>query len=191
MFDVRNGKTFEKLNDAGKVLVEIKAKKPTIIILLVALAIIFTLGINGYTENKLANKEDRIIELQLEQAKHEFRLDLKSFPEDKRLREINDLNTFFEPTEQTFKLLKRWEIVHQVDPNYPYPKNEIEEQDWMGMHYFLYGDLDDEEGAAKADMIYDKNNTIDRDVYDYIGTGDASSDHPIVQEVEKRIESNE
>lgn len=40
-------------------------------------------------------------------------------------------------------------------------------------------------------MIYDVENNIDREVYDYIGTGDASSDHPVIQVVEKRIKSNE
>ena len=148
-------------------------KKPVIIILsIIVLVVIVIIGVNTY------------------QAKNEFRLGLKDFPEDKRLSEIDDLNTLLEPNEQTFKLLKRWELVHQVEPDYPYPATEIEEQDWMGMNYFLYGDLDDEDGAAKAEMIYDENNNIDRDVYDYIGTGDASSDHPVIQEVEKRIENN-
>lgn len=166
-------------------------QKPVIIILAIALVIIVIIGVKTYQAKKAADKEDRQIELQLEQAKNEFRLKLISFPEDKRLSEIDDLNTLLEPTEQTYKLLKRWEIVHQVDPDYPYPENEIVEQDWMGMNYFLYGYLDDEDGAAKADMIYDENNNIDRDVYDYIGTGDTSSDHPVIQEVEKRIEGNE
>lgn len=153
-------------------MINVKTRKKPAIIILPIIALIVIIGVNIY------------------QAKNEFRLDLKSFPEDKRLSEIDDLNTLLEPNEQTFKLLKRWELVHQVDPDYPYPATEIEEQDWMGMNYFLYGDLDDEDGAAKAEMIYDENNNIDRDVYDYIGTGDASSDHPVIQEVEKRMESN-
>jgi hypothetical protein len=176
-----------------KELVKIKIRTRNVIILLsvVALVMIVTLGINNYKAKQIAKIEDHISELKLKQAKFEFRLELQSFPDDKQLSEIEDLNTLLEPTKQTFKLLERWEIAHQVDPDYPYPADEINKQDWMGMNYFLYGDLDDEDGGAKAKMIYDENMNIDRDVYDYIGTGDASSDHPVVQEVEKRIKGTE
>lgn len=114
-------------------------------------------------------------------------LKLQGFPDDQRLSDIEDLNTLLEPTKQTLNILKRWEVVHQIDPDYPYPETEIEEQDWMGINQFLYGDFDDEEGGAKAKMVYDENKNIDNDVYEYI-MANLSSDHPVVQEAEERIE---
>lgn len=46
--------------------------------------------VNAYQAIKAADKEERMIELQLEQAKGEFRLEIQYITEYKRLREIED-----------------------------------------------------------------------------------------------------
>ncbi len=175
-----------------KVLVKMTNKKKAIIIILsvIFIAAIVTLGLNIYKAKKLADMEDRIIQLRLEQNEIEFELELQDIPNNERLSDIENLNILFEPTEETYEILKRWEIVHHIDPDYPYPATEIEEQDWMGLNYFLYGDLDDEEGAAKAEMNYDENNNIDSDVLDYI-MSDIESNHPVVEEAIKQMNSEE
>src|SRR5699024_3365273 len=145
------------------------------------LAVIITLGLNSYKAKKIADMEDRMIQLTLKQTAIDLDLEQKSFPDNERLSDVENLNELLIPTKKTYKLLKRWEIVHHIDPDYPYPATEIEEQDWMGINYFLYGDLDDEEGAAKAEMHYDENNNIDSDVLDYI-MADIESNHPVVEE---------
>lgn len=106
------------------------------------------------------------------------------------MNDIKNLNELLEPTKETFKILKRWEIVHHIDPDYPYPTTEIKKQDWMGLNYFLYGDPDNEEGAAKAEMTYDEDNNIDSDVLDYIMSG-THSNHPVVKEAAERMDSEE
>lgn len=154
------------------------------------LAIIVTLGINTYKVKKTADKEDRIIQIKLEQNEIDFNLELQNIPNNERLSDIENLNELHEPTGETYEILKRWEIVHQIDPDYPYPAAEIEKQDWMGLNYFLYGNLDDEDGAAKAEMTYDENNNIDSDVLDYI-MSDIESNHPVVEEAIKQMNNEE
>jgi hypothetical protein len=139
---------------------------------------------NHYAEGK-ADLEDRLIQLKLRQTKIDLYLELQS-DTDERLSNIEDLNALLEPTDETFRSLKRWEIVHQIDPDYPYPEAEIKEQDWIGINKFLYGETN--EGGAKAKMIYDENMNIDSDVYNFIRTGNTSSDDPVVKEAEKRME---
>lgn len=165
-----------------------KIRRRTVIIMLsiIALAIIVTLGINGYKTKKIADKEDQIIEIKLFQSEGDLSLEVQDIPDDKRPGDIEDLNALFTPTKETFNILNRWEVVHQIDPEYPYPETLIKEEDWMGMNQYLYGDADDEAGGAKAEMVYDENNNIDNDVYEYI-MANVSSDHPVVEEAEEQI----
>src|SRR5699024_9512603 len=164
-------------------------KTRTIIILLfiVVLAIILIVGINSFKAKKIAEKEDELIELKLEQAAMEFDLDL-DIDTDQRLSNVKDLNAFLEPTEQTESILKRWEAVHEIDPDYPYPEKEIKERDWVEMNHFMFGDADDEDGGAKTEMIYIEDKNIERDIYDYIMFGNTDTDDATVEEAEERLE---
>ncbi len=123
--------------------------------------------------------------LSLSQAENAFNLDLH-LEEDthKGLSKVDDLNTLLEPTNVTSDILARWKIVHKVDPEYPYPKDEIEAEDWMGMNDFLH------EEENKTEMTYDENNHIDTDVLDYIMSR-TPSDHPVVEEAMERMENEE
>lgn len=60
------------------------------------------------------------------------------------------MQAVLQPTKATFDLFERWEAVHQIAANYPYPRTEIEEQDWLGINKFLYDD------GNKADMKMDE-----------------------------------
>lgn len=129
------------------------------------------------------DNEEKIMHLSLLQAESAFNLDLNLDKEThKGLSEIDDLNTLLTPTKITSAILKRWEIVHQIDLEYPYPKDEIAREDWMGMNEFLHED------GFKAKMTYDEDNNIDSDVLDYIMSG-TPSDHPVVKKAMARIES--
>lgn len=179
-----------KVNSSKELLkIKIRTRALIIVITIIALAIVGTLLITNFKEKKITEKENHIIELQLEQIEGEFHMELRKDPSEK-LSNIEDLNTVLQPTKTTFIILKRWKIVHQIDSHYPYPETEIEEQNWIGINHFLYGDLDDEKGGAKAEMIYDENKNIDRDVFDYIFFGTISN-HPVVKEAEERIEKQQ
>lgn len=143
---------------------------------IVALVIVIPWMVINYNQEKEA--KDETLRLTLKQVVSELRLKLTEDP-DERLSNIDDLNILLEPTNVTFDILKRWETVHQIDPEYPYPETQIEEKDWIGINVFLYDDLN------KAKMIY-KGNNIDSDVFDYI-MFNSSSNHPVVEEAIKRI----
>lgn len=92
------------------------------------------------------------------------------------------------PSDKTFKIIDRWSAVYQVDNTVPYPETEIDEQDWVGLNDFIYGEDDDKDGGAKAEMKYDKDNNIEGDVYDFIMEGDVDSDDPTVEKAAKVID---
>jgi len=131
------------------------------------------------------DNEEKVMYLSLLQAENAFNLDVH-LEEDthKGLSKVDDLNTLLEPTNVTSDILARWKIVHKVDPEYPYPKDEIEAEDWMGMNDFLH------EEENKSEMTYDENNHIDTDVLDYIMSR-TPSDHPVVEEAMERMENEE
>jgi hypothetical protein len=141
----------------------------------------------NYYEKEKTDKEEQIMYLSLRQAGSEFNLELE-IDTHEGLSNVEDLNTLLKPTHVTDVVLKRWEAVHQIDPEYPYPETEIKEQDWMGMNQFLHG-KDAEDEGHKPDMIYDDEGNIDSDVFDYImlGISEGNKNHPIVNEAEKII----
>lgn len=166
-------------------MIYIKNKQQSNILTLsvVILAIIVTLVL--INQKIKTDNEEKIMYLSLLQAENAFNLDLH-LEEDthKGLSKVDNLNTLLEPTNVTNDILTRWKIVHKVDPEYPYPKDEIEAEDWMGMNDFLH------EEENKSEMTYDENNNIDTDVFDFI-MSEASSDHPVVEEAIRQMNSEE
>lgn len=102
--------------------------------------------INDYKKHRASKKADladEIVLLELKDAKYAlaFEVDLDI---DGRLSNVKDLNTLLEPTEGTYVILKRWETVHQIDTDYPYPENVIKNEDWIGINKLLNGETEDE-----------------------------------------------
>lgn len=164
-------------------LFRLKNKTRTIIIIIsiVVIAIMIPFIMNNYKKyeaNKKAELKDEIILLELKQAKYTLGLDV-DLDIDERLSNVEDLNTLVEPTDWTSIILKRWEAVHQINPDYPYPETEIKNQDWMGIHHFLYGETEEDKG-----IMVDGSN---RDVYSFIKHGTPSADNPVVKEAQEEI----
>lgn len=122
-----------------------------------------------YVQGKKEN-EQKLTLGRLEQAAMEFDLELQV----SNHRLGHNLEIKLIPSEKTVKILDRWKAVHQVDGSIPYPETEIDEQDWATLNTLMFGELDDKEGGYKAEMIYDENGNIDRDLYDFIMDGDES-----------------
>lgn len=159
-----------------------------IILSLLVLTIIGSLITMNYYAEKQTDKKEHLIENKLMLVKYDLHLELDRGIEE-GLSDIEDLNALLEPTKATFNMLKRWEVIHQINPDYPYPKSEIEEQDWMGINQFLYGKLD--RSGAKEKMIYDSSGNIDMAIYHYIRNGHTDTENSIVKEAAKQIENDE
>lgn len=163
--------------------VNIKIKKGVIILTIIILPIIVALVI--INQKTRTDNEEKVMYLSLLQAENAFNLDLHLEKDThKGLSKVDNLNTLLEPTNVTNDILTRWKIVHKVDPEYPYPEDEIEADDWMGMNDFLH------EEENKSEMTYDENNNIDSDVFDFI-LSEAPSDHPVVEEAIRQMNREE
>lgn len=170
-------------------MVKIKNRTIPVVIILAIVALgVISFSIMYYYEKSKTDKEEQMIFIKLQQTESEFDLDLK-IDTHEGLSDVKDLNSLLEPTPATDMVLWRWKVVHEIDPEYPYPEKEIKEQDWIEMNQFLHG-KDEEDVGHKPEMIYDKDKNFDRDVFDYImlGTSVKNEDHPIVEEAEERME---
>ncbi|QQK77593.1 LXG domain-containing protein [Salicibibacter cibarius] len=67
----------------------------------------------------------------------------------------NQLEIQLHPTDITFDALSRWEEVHNINPDIPYPATEIEDQDW----YSISEHLTENRGVIRG---------MDPDLYSYI-----------------------
>lgn len=139
-----------------------------------ALDVLMTSG--EYVQGKRENEQE-LSYAEMEQVAMEFSLELQV----NTTRAGHDVEVNLLPSEKTFDIIDRWNAVHQVDSTIPYPETEIDEQDWVGLNDFIYGENDDEDGGAKADMRYDEDGNIDGDVYDFIMEGETDSDDPTVE----------
>jgi hypothetical protein len=133
-----------------------------------------------YVQGNKENEQQLSI-LKLEQTAIEFKLELQVSSH----RLGGNVQVQLIPSEDTFKIIDRWNAVHQVDGTFPYPETEINEQDWAGLNIFMYGK--DEEGGHKAEMIYDTNGNIDREVYKFIMSGNTDTENSTVEEANKII----
>ncbi len=153
-------------------------RKITMTLCVIIVGLLAAYGLAHFYESKKTEKRQELALLTLEQTANDFHLDLNIIFGDVPTS-TEGMQKALQPTEATYYLLERWEEVHQIDPNYPYPETKIEEQDWISMNKFLYAD------GNKVDM---KLNEEDRAVYNYILFG-TPSDHPIVQEAIERVEN--
>src|SRR5699024_5620076 len=62
------------------------------------------------------------------------------------------------PTESTYGKLERWEEIHGINPEIPYPKETIQNKDWIAIAEFL------------ADHEIEMND-VDYAIYEYISSG--------------------
>lgn len=116
-------------------------------------------------------KQERLTFEKLEQTAIDFHLELQVNTRDVP-GSTQDIQVQIHPTEETFNLVERWKTIHQIDGTFPYPKDELQKQNWSGINEFLYDD------GNKVDMKMDEEN---QKIYEYIIKG-TPSDHPAVQE---------
>ncbi|PAE88391.1 hypothetical protein MHH67_03770 [Bacillus sp. FSL K6-0047] len=65
--------------------------------------------------------------------------------------EREELNVSFQPTEDTFDILERWEEVNAINAEIPYPKEAIDHHDWPKISEEL---LKAQGKLTKSTMIY-------------------------------------
>lgn len=114
----------------------------------------------------------------IEQTASEFYLELQTNEND-IYGEGQEIEVLLQPTNKTFELIDRWNAIHLIDDEFPYPKSQIQNLDWIGMNNFLY------ENENKGDMKMTESDIL---ILDYILNG-TESDHTLVQEAMQVVES--
>lgn len=86
-----------------------------------------------YEQGKRANEQNLEIRT-IEQTASELMLEIQVSDH----RAGQDVQVHLRPTTHTFAIIDRWNAIHQIDGEIPYPETEIKEQDWAGRNIFAW-----------------------------------------------------
>ncbi|GAF17217.1 transposase [Bacillus sp. JCM 19046] len=91
-----------------------------------------------------------------------------NFLEQSRYAQGDVLVTELQPTEVTYDILNRWKEVHYLNPEIPYPENEIDLNDWKGIRSFKLEHQGEIEINFPGLFAYIDRGTVEGEVEDLV-----------------------